>query len=228
MTWQSGTPFSVLSGRGTLNRSSGGRSDTNTAGTSLTKAQLDDLFQFRMTADGPFFINASAIGQDGRAVAPDGAAPFTGQVFFNPDAGSIGGLQRRMFSGPWTFNLDAGLIKHTQLTERQSIEFRAEATNVFNHPRSFSEIRMSTRSLSAALQNVFDVQAHPVWFVLSFLIRKWATKRQPIEFRAEATNVFNQPAFVFRRSECERGHLRPHYRNVLDLQAHPVWVVLSF
>ena len=87
-----------------------------------------------MTGDGPVFVNASAIGQDGRAVAADGAAPFTGQVFFNPTAGSVGGLQRRMFSGPWTFNLDAGLIKHTQITERQSIEFRAEATNVFNHP----------------------------------------------------------------------------------------------
>ncbi len=137
MTWQSGTPFSVLSGRGTLNRSSGGRSDTNTANTTLNKSQLDDLFQFRMTGDGPFFVNTSAIGNDGRAVAQDGTQVFNGQVFFNPDAGSIGSLQRRMFSGPWTFNLDAGLMKHTQITERQSIEFRAEATNVFNHPAFF-------------------------------------------------------------------------------------------
>ncbi|MEP6537042.1 MAG: hypothetical protein ABJF23_17050 [Bryobacteraceae bacterium] len=95
---------------------------------------MDNLFQLRMTGDGPFFVNASAIGSDGRAVAADGTAPFNGQVFFNPDAGTIGGLQRRMFSGPWTFNLDAGVIKRTRITERQSIEFRAEATNVTNHP----------------------------------------------------------------------------------------------
>lgn len=134
LTWQSGAPFSVLSGRGTLNRSSGTRSDSNTANTTLTKAQLDDLFQLRITGDGPFFVNASAIGTDGRAVAPDGTPAFNGQVLFNPGAGTIGGLQRRMFSGPWSFNLDAGLVKRTRITERQSIEFRAEATNVTNHP----------------------------------------------------------------------------------------------
>ncbi len=134
LTWQSGAPFSILSLRGTLNRSSGTRSDTNTANTALTKGQLDDLFQLRITGDGPFFVNASAIGTDGRAVAADGSPAFAGQVFFNPGAGAIGALQRRMFSGPWTFNLDAGVVKRTQITERQSIEFRAEATNVTNHP----------------------------------------------------------------------------------------------
>jgi hypothetical protein len=42
-TVQSGTPFSILSGRATLNRSS--RSTNNTADTSLTLSQLKDLFQ---------------------------------------------------------------------------------------------------------------------------------------------------------------------------------------
>ncbi len=138
MSWNSGSPFSVLSGRGTLNRSSGTRSDSNTANTTLTKSQLDDLFRLRVGGDGAFFVNASAINQaDGRGVAPDGDANFAGQVFSNPGAGTIGALQRRMFSGPWAFDLDVGLVKRTQITERQSIEFRAEATNVLNHPTFF-------------------------------------------------------------------------------------------
>ena len=69
-----------------------------------------------------------------RGVGPDGQAPFRGQVFTNPGPGSIGALQRRMFSGPWTFSMDAGVQKRTKISERQSLEFRMEATNVFNHP----------------------------------------------------------------------------------------------
>ncbi len=132
LTWQSGTPFSVLSGRGTFNR--GGQSARNTTDTILTKAQLDQLFRFRQTGVGPYFAAASAIGADNRAVAADGSAPFSGQVFFNPAAGTLGSVQRRLFSGPWVFNLDLGLAKETRITEGHVLELRMEAANIFNHP----------------------------------------------------------------------------------------------
>jgi hypothetical protein len=90
-----------------------------------------------MTGNGPYFINPASIGPDGRAVAPDGTAPYGGQVFFNPGPGTIGTLQRRMFNGPWTFDMDAGMQKLTHITEKQTIEFRMEAGNVFNHPTFF-------------------------------------------------------------------------------------------
>jgi hypothetical protein len=131
-TWQSGSPFSIISGRGTLNREA--RSFYNTADTTLAGSQLDKVVGFYMTGNGPYFINQANIGPDGRAVAPDGSAPFNGQVFFNPDAGTIGSMQRRMFNGPWTFDMDAGMQKLTNITEKQTIEFRMEAGNVFNHP----------------------------------------------------------------------------------------------
>ncbi|MCL4402094.1 MAG: TonB-dependent receptor [Acidobacteria bacterium] len=133
LTWQSGAPFSIISGRGTLNRSTGTRSANNTADTTLTKAQLDQVLQFRMTGTGPYFVAAGAIGKDKRGVASDGSAPFDGQVFFNPGPGAVGGLQRRMFSGPWTFNADFGVQKLTKLTERQSLQLRMEAQNIFNN-----------------------------------------------------------------------------------------------
>ena len=135
MTWQSGAPFSVNSGRGTLNR--GGRSGVNTATTSLNKSQLDEILTFRQTGNGPFFAAASAIGPDGRAVGPDGAAPFNGQVFANPIAGGLGTLQRRMFSGPRFWNTDLTIQKNTNITEKQSIEFRAEFFNLTNTPSFF-------------------------------------------------------------------------------------------
>ena len=135
LNWQSGAPFSILSGRGTVNRTTGTRSDYNTADTTLTKGQLDSLLGFRMTGDGPYFVAASAINPaDGRGVAPDGEAAFQGQAFFHPGPGTLGGLQRRMFSGPWTFGTDLGVLKKTAITERHSLELRMEATNIFNHP----------------------------------------------------------------------------------------------
>ena len=51
--------------------------------------------------------------------------------------GTIGTLQRRQFSGPWNTSFDFGLRKTTAITERHSIEFFAEATNVLNHPSFF-------------------------------------------------------------------------------------------
>jgi hypothetical protein len=127
----SGAPFSVLSQRATLNRS-GTRSAGNTATTLLTMSQLDDLMGVRMTGDGPYFIAASAIGVDGRAVAGDGRAPFSGQAFFHPNPGEIGALQRRVFNGPWKFDFDIGLRKVTRLNERFTLKFVANAFSAFN------------------------------------------------------------------------------------------------
>jgi Carboxypeptidase regulatory-like domain len=134
LTWMSGPPFSILSGRGTLNR--GARSSaTNTVDSTLTNDQLRELIGLRMTDTGPYFIAASAINQsDGRGVAPDGTPAFTGQVFFNPAPGTIGSLQRRTFNGPTVSNLDMAVAKTTKIRENQTIEIRAEASNVLNHP----------------------------------------------------------------------------------------------
>jgi hypothetical protein len=90
-------------------------------------------------------VAASAIGSDGRGVAADGSAPFNGQVFFNPAAGTAGGLQQRMFSGPWDFNLDFGIQKTTKISERHSVEIRMESSNIFNHP-TFSSPQGSINS----------------------------------------------------------------------------------
>lgn len=134
MTWQSGFPFSVMSQRGTLNR--GARSTgRNTATTSLTFDQLNnDVFGLRKQGNGIFFVSPSVLGPDGRAVANDTAPFFAGQVFFNPGAGEVGSLQRRVFSGPWNFNLNTSLQKTFQFNERHSVQVRAEAFNLTNTP----------------------------------------------------------------------------------------------
>jgi hypothetical protein len=129
---QSGPPVSILSARGTLNR--GSRSGSNTVDTTLTLSQLQGEFGQYMTANGPYFINPSHISASGQGVAPDGAPKFTGQIFSNPQPGSLGSLQRRLLNGPWFNNYNFAVSKNTRLTERQSIEFRADFYNLFNHP----------------------------------------------------------------------------------------------
>jgi hypothetical protein len=54
-------------------------------------------------------------------------------VFFNPGAGTVGVLQRRMFSGPWTFNMDMSLLKKVAITEAHNLEIRMDAFNALNH-----------------------------------------------------------------------------------------------
>lgn len=122
MTWQSGAPFSILSGRRTINDGSAAR--LNTVNTALSKDKIDALLGVQSGAGGPSFIDPSAVGSSGMGNL---------SVFENPEAGQAGELQRRAFSGPWTFNLDFAVLKNFQLTERQSIEFRGEAANLLNN-----------------------------------------------------------------------------------------------
>jgi hypothetical protein len=60
--------------------------------------------------------------------------------WFNPAAFAVpapfnyGNSARNMLFGPGFFSWDAALFKHTRITERVYLEFRAESFNVLNHP----------------------------------------------------------------------------------------------
>ncbi len=134
-SYQSGSPFSVLSSLGTLNR--GARSTyINTASVSSTDgATLSALSgQVFMTDSGPYFVSPTVIGADGRGAATFGAAPFSGQVFFNPSAGTVGNLQRRSLSGPWQWSWDASVSKTIRIKERHSLALHFDFFNWANHP----------------------------------------------------------------------------------------------
>jgi hypothetical protein len=134
-TYQSGSPYSILSGLGTLNRSTRSTA-TNTAsvnGTDLAtlKSLTTGVF---MTGNGPYFVSPSIIGADGRGTNNFGSPAYNGQIFFNPVAGTVGDLQRRMFTGPWEWAWDLAVKKSFVFRERHKLDFHFDMANFMNHP----------------------------------------------------------------------------------------------
>jgi hypothetical protein len=134
--YQSGSPYSVLSSRGTLNRNA--RSTfTNTASLqNTTSAQLSSLTSgiWKSPEDGTvYFLSPTLINSDGMGASQPGTDPFPGQVFFNPDPGTAGNLQRRTFSGPWIWSWDISLKKSFPLYERHTVDLHFDFFNWTNH-----------------------------------------------------------------------------------------------
>jgi hypothetical protein len=90
-----------------------------------------------MTGNGPYWVNPANIGPDTRGVAADGAAPFTGQVFFNPQPGTQGSLQKRALDGPPFRSYNFTVVKTFHITERQTLDLHADFFNIFNHPNFY-------------------------------------------------------------------------------------------
>jgi hypothetical protein len=134
--YQSGSPYSILSTLGTLNRSA--RSAyTNTASLqNTTAAQLSSLMSgiWKSPEDGTvYFLSPTLINSDGMGASQPGTGPFQGQAFFNPEPGTTGNLQRRMFSGPWRWSWDISLKKSYVFAERHAMDLHFDFFNWTNH-----------------------------------------------------------------------------------------------
>jgi hypothetical protein len=80
---------------------------------------------------------------------------FQGQVFTNPGPGSLGGLQRRMFNGPWTFGLDAKLSKEIVIREGKNLQLRMDAFNVLNHATFWSGDQNINSTVFGVMSSMF-------------------------------------------------------------------------
>jgi hypothetical protein len=80
--------------------------------------------------------NLSGVGHVYGNKNPRNAAgvSYVNKGYFTTDTlGQIGNSSRRFFSGPGIDNYNMSLLKNTKITEGSSLQFRAEAFNVFNH-----------------------------------------------------------------------------------------------
>ena len=110
LVWQSGVPFTVVSGTNTFSNRNSSRA--NYSGTNFNPSYADDP-----TLGVPFLFNATERAQ-----------------FSLPGPGELGNTSRNQFRFPAQFNMDASIIKRIALTEQKNIEFRAQMFNVTNTP----------------------------------------------------------------------------------------------
>ena len=118
--WESGSPFTVASGRAT----------GPATGTTATTASVTSTW-----ADYTGSRNIGSVITSNNGIGP-GVYYFTpAQIanFSEPAAGTFGTSGRNTFRGPRFFNLDASLVKRFEVAERKSITFRAEAYNLLNN-----------------------------------------------------------------------------------------------
>jgi hypothetical protein len=72
---------------------------------------------------------------DSATVTPNLQVPLNAANWALPPANSlgIGNTPPTLFYGPWLWDLDMSLAKQTQISEKISLEIRAETSNIFNH-----------------------------------------------------------------------------------------------
>jgi hypothetical protein len=130
---QSGTPSELLSGRLTFNAIDGGVVLHN-----ITTNQLQSMINITKNPSGLVtYLPQSIITNTLAAFNLIPTALDTTQPYIGP-ANTAGQFGNQVFLyGPWFSNLDLSLVKRTKIGEKQSIEFRVQALNVFNHANLF-------------------------------------------------------------------------------------------
>ncbi len=84
---------------------------------------------------------------------------FNIAAFSNPVAGTFGNIQRNGLIGPSTWDADFSVFKNIRFTERQTLQFRMEGFNIFNHPALNSPIMTwgtTTQTPSATFGEIRD------------------------------------------------------------------------
>lgn len=76
--------------------------------------------------------NSQPVLPKSQRVTPAGVFYLNPACFSAPAIGETGNLPRDYFIGPGNANVNITLQKMTQITERYSLQFRAEGFNVFN------------------------------------------------------------------------------------------------
>lgn len=135
---QSGQPFSVTSQHTELPVSGVAQTYANYSGTNYSIGSVS------RQGNGVYFFTPAQVAQ-----------------FSAPAAFQLGNSGRNVFRNP-TFNeLDATLAKRFRLTERQTLSFRAEAYNVFNHPNfglSSTNLNINTPSSFGKFSSTLGTQ----------------------------------------------------------------------
>jgi hypothetical protein len=132
VTWATGVPFHVSSGRTTFNSSS---ANIGAQLTGITFQEFKKNIGIFKTPTGVFFVNPTLLditvsSTTGRATS----ATLKPGLMAAPAPGTFGNFPINSLNGPSYFNFDLSLTKRLRITERVSFELKGTAINVLNHP----------------------------------------------------------------------------------------------
>jgi hypothetical protein len=135
VTWATGTPFYVSSGRSTFN------SSTANNGAQLTGITFEEFKKnvgLYKTPQGVFFINPNlldlTIGTTGVTTGQVTSAKLKPGLMAAPAPGTFGNFPVNALSGPNYFNFDLSVIKRIRIKENVTFQLKGTAINILNHP----------------------------------------------------------------------------------------------
>jgi len=187
---QSGTPFSVING-----------------GTSTGISVLD---------------NAGVANGSGAGSYPDivgsASSPFPPGVFrsnpgsigpllYNPGAFvaprglTFGNAGRNVLNNPSRLNFDISLLKNFKVTEGSSLEFRAEAFNIFNH----TQFRIYNPNLGNSATNTINCYGGPDFSAAGGLTTIPGTGAAPVQLDCTNGSSFLHPVDAHRPRTMQLG-----------------------
>jgi hypothetical protein len=132
VTWSTGVPWFVGSGRTTFNSSS-----TNNGAqlTGITFAEFKKNIGLFKTPSGVFFVNPNLLDITiNPATGKATASTLKAGLMSAPAPGTFGNFPINSLDGPSYFNFDLSVTKRIRITETVRFELKGTAINVLNHP----------------------------------------------------------------------------------------------
>jgi hypothetical protein len=137
VTWATGVPFYVSSGRSTFNQNT---ANNGAQLVGITYEEFKKNVGLFKTPTGLFFVNPNLLDI---TLGTNPALPTFGQatsatlkpgLMAAPAPGTLGDFPVNGLSGPSYFNWDFSVTKRIRITERVRFELKGTAINILNHP----------------------------------------------------------------------------------------------
>ncbi len=131
VTWSTGVPFYIASGRATFNN---GTANNGAQLTGITFDAFKKNVGLFKTPGGIFFVNPNLLDLTRDASGKVTKSTLKAGLMSAPAPGTFGDFPVNGLDGPRYFNFDLSLIKRIRITERVRFELKATAINILNHP----------------------------------------------------------------------------------------------
>jgi hypothetical protein len=139
ISYQSGQPIGVFSGRSTFNQFNTGLNPAQLVG--ITAEEFANSTGVFRAPSGIFFIDPKMLNITTNASGQLTGATLKDGLLGSPAPGAFGNFPRNLIDSPNFSQVDISLTKTTRIYEKANVEFKANFINAFNHPSfSFGDI----------------------------------------------------------------------------------------